>query len=57
MADWDTSEQTIHDLIEEVAKSGISLGGKAGTILQLAEAYAWLRNPAQPHSAASGKSA
>jgi hypothetical protein len=46
--------QTVYDHFEKVGKSGLNDGAKALALLHLAEAYAWLMNPAQAHGGSKG---
>ena len=40
----------------KVARSNIQSGAKAIILLRLAEAYAWVASPAQPHGSSAARS-
>jgi hypothetical protein len=52
-ADIETLNNLIHDakkvILEKIAEAGGRDGDRSRTILVLAEAYAWVAHPNQPH--------
>jgi hypothetical protein len=53
MATHEEAVQIVLDHFEEVKAATINPGGKTLAYLRLAEAYAWLMNPNQPHGGTS----
>lgn len=49
MSDRSAAQDAILEQIEKLAKAGVDANWSAQAIRDLAEAYAWLVSPSQPH--------